>query len=253
VRDQLEIRRFGPRRQEPAEVTPQNSLLPRRMQVFRTVGMNMVKTMVRRPPHRPALDRRATGPPAQKMPDEPALERAELEVTAMERRQCEDAQSIEERRNADRSPTPPDPDDAQAHQVDDRIRNHARPIETFIRLVDRHARGLLGKKPTTDAAKERPWLLGRLLLHEQAAFLELCGEARSIRGKFSSLHNGYTPIVGSKQLETTSISLHLEKSEPATRGHVRLFQPATRWRADFPANVVEPAANAVENRLLHWT
>src|SRR5438128_6519989 len=120
--------------------------------------MDVMEAMMRRPPQRSALHRRATDPSEQELGDAAGLKRAMREIAVVKGGEREDAQGVEESRDADCRPTPPDPNDAQAHQVDDRVGNHPRPIEALIRMIDRNSRGLLGEKPTTEAAKDGPRL-----------------------------------------------------------------------------------------------
>src|SRR6266496_2154003 len=96
------------------------------------------------------------------------------EIAVVKGGEREDAQGVEESRDADCRPTPPDPDHAQAHQVDNRVGSHPRPIEALIRMIDRNSRGLLGEKPTTEAAKDGPRLRWTLLFHWMNYFPGKC-------------------------------------------------------------------------------
>src|SRR5229473_2973813 len=100
------------------------------MQVLRIVGMDVVVAMMRRPPERSALDRRATDDGENKLHDPPRFERAVRKIAVVTPGQRKDAQCVKKHGDRYRQPTPADEEDAEAGNVHANERNRAHPIDT---------------------------------------------------------------------------------------------------------------------------
>src|SRR5208282_834898 len=98
------------------------------MNVVWLVGTLMMQPMMRRPPQCAALHRGRTDNGEGELAGARSLERAMRKVAMVKAGDREHPDEIHGDRDAHSDGTPPDPNDAEAHQVDDDVRDASKPV-----------------------------------------------------------------------------------------------------------------------------
>src|SRR5204863_7944905 len=137
------------RAEEPASVRPPEAA-ERRMRVGVQIGVLVMMAMVRRPPQRALLSRRASDAGEHELKDTTRAVRPVREIAMVSTRDAEHANGVHRRAEADRFPRDTGPERAQTRHVKTEERDTPDPFDAFAvrdRIVPNALGGCLHCRP----------------------------------------------------------------------------------------------------------
>ncbi len=227
VAHQLAARAKSALRHEPAQMTPQKAVLPRRVGIRRGVRVAVMMAVVRCPPQRAALRRSRPQQREQELHQPGGAKRAMGEVAVIEASDGEHAQRIEHERRCHRRAAPAHPEDTRAARVQGNEGRHAKPLDALARrrCVSRAGRHVGGNGRGVEPGAQ----------HGAAA--RPGGGSRLTSGRSGRHRSGHvTAPAGSAAAGPT----RWWSRAPATRGRANTIDPARIYSSSTCSGV--PAA-----------